>query len=237
MDRRKFTKQGVELISIYLASGVLVQCTTDEVAPTKRLVLTGSFTGEFLQDSMYQLTWEAQYVNQINIELLSPRAADWIPLATNLPADTREFQWEIGDASGQDFRLRISDTENESIFTESPPFNILKTAAIDLSDAISSLEAGESVIVFHPRVGEVAIRRIEESTFASLNLQCPHNGCRVDLSPVRQDFACPCHGSTFTAAGCLEAGPAEEGLTAYRSEYFPERKRLLLILSGARPAC
>lgn len=237
MDRRKFTKYGMEFMGIYLASGVFVQCTSDNVAPTRRLVLTGDFTEEFLQDGVTHISWEVQYINRVNIDLLPPAADSWQPLASHLPATTREFQWDIGAAAGQNFRLRISDAENDSVFTESPPFNILRTATIDLSDVMLRLAAGESIVKFHPRVGEVAISRTAEGAFTVLNLQCPHNGCRVELLPGHQKFDCPCHGSTFTTTGCLLTGPAEEGLKAYRSALIPDREVLLLILSGARPAC
>lgn len=44
--------------------------------------------------------------------------------------------------------------------------------------------------------------------FKGLSLICPHLGCIVEMVP--SGFACPCHGSRFSADGALQHGPASK---------------------------
>jgi Rieske Fe-S protein len=41
---------------------------------------------------------------------------------------------------------------------------------------------------------------------------CPHEGCEVEWAPERGRFLCPCHDSSFDAAGERLDGPARQGL-------------------------
>jgi Rieske Fe-S protein len=41
---------------------------------------------------------------------------------------------------------------------------------------------------------------------------CPHEGCEVVWEEGRGQFLCPCHDSSFDAAGARLAGPARAGL-------------------------
>lgn len=43
---------------------------------------------------------------------------------------------------------------------------------------------------------------------------CPHEGCEVSWEQARNQFACPCHQSYFTAEGARISGPASRGLDA-----------------------
>jgi cytochrome b6-f complex iron-sulfur subunit/menaquinol-cytochrome c reductase iron-sulfur subunit len=42
----------------------------------------------------------------------------------------------------------------------------------------------------------------------ALSSICPHLGCSVNANPDGNGFACPCHTSTFDAAGHKTGGPA-----------------------------
>jgi Rieske Fe-S protein len=48
--------------------------------------------------------------------------------------------------------------------------------------------------------------------FVMFSSICPHLGCRYNWDPSANKFACPCHGSQFTALGEHVAGPAPRGL-------------------------
>lgn len=52
--------------------------------------------------------------------------------------------------------------------------------------------------------------------FSALSLVCTHLGCT--LGSEGEEFACPCHGSRFTAGGDVLKGPAARRLTALRVE-------------------
>jgi len=61
--------------------------------------------------------------------------------------------------------------------------------------------------------------------FQALSLVCPHLGCQVEPAP--DGFACPCHGSRFSASGGLLRGPADQPLHALRVERTPEGRLVL----------
>ncbi len=48
----------------------------------------------------------------------------------------------------------------------------------------------------------------------ALSTVCPHAGCSVDWDRAKSCFACPCHGSAFSADGACVAGPSPRGLDA-----------------------
>ncbi len=50
----------------------------------------------------------------------------------------------------------------------------------------------------------------------ALNSTCTHQGCSVDWE--NSEFACPCHGSKFTAEGEVIEGPANEPLATYEAK-------------------
>lgn len=43
--------------------------------------------------------------------------------------------------------------------------------------------------------------------------KCPHRGCLVDYNKEKNEFICPCHGSTFNIEGKLLKGPATKDLS------------------------
>lgn len=50
----------------------------------------------------------------------------------------------------------------------------------------------------------------------ALNSTCTHQGCGVDWEGA--EFACPCHGSKFSADGEAIEGPATEPLSPYEAK-------------------
>ena len=64
-----------------------------------------------------------------------------------------------------------------------------------------------------------------EAGFSALSLSCPHLGCTVEQTA--DGFACPCHGSTFTADGTVLTGPAETSLPPLQIEQNAEGHLIL----------
>ncbi|MEL6160636.1 MAG: Rieske 2Fe-2S domain-containing protein [Cyanobacteria bacterium J06623_5] len=50
----------------------------------------------------------------------------------------------------------------------------------------------------------------------ALDSMCPHQGCHVAWADT--EFACPCHGSKFSAGGEVTNGPATEALSPYEAK-------------------
>lgn len=59
---------------------------------------------------------------------------------------------------------------------------------------------------------KVAVYRDPDGTLIQKSAVCPHMGCIVAWNPAETTWECPCHGSRFTAAGAVVAGPAESPL-------------------------
>lgn len=63
----------------------------------------------------------------------------------------------------------------------------------------------------------IAIRDPENADgVVAFNSTCTHQGCSVDWES--SEFACPCHGSKFSASGEVTEGPAEEALATYEAK-------------------
>ncbi len=55
---------------------------------------------------------------------------------------------------------------------------------------------------------------------------CPHLGCPINWHPAQSQFACPCHGGTFDAAGRLTGGPPPRGMDPLEYEVRDGRLRV-----------
>lgn len=58
----------------------------------------------------------------------------------------------------------------------------------------------------------VAASRDEQGRVTTLSPACTHMGCRVQWNHAEHTWDCPCHGSRFTPAGEVLAGPAQSPL-------------------------
>lgn len=70
--------------------------------------------------------------------------------------------------------------------------------------ASKSFIAGPVIVIRDPANAQSVI---------ALNSMCTHQGCSVEWQ--EGEFACPCHGSKFTAEGEVAEGPANEPLGSY----------------------
>ena len=61
--------------------------------------------------------------------------------------------------------------------------------------------------------------------------QCTHLGCAYHYEEAQKQFICPCHGSVFSVAGNVTAGPAPRSLDRYITRVRNNR----LLLGPLRP--
>ena len=53
------------------------------------------------------------------------------------------------------------------------------------------------------------------SNYSALSSICTHQGCTVAFNSGAANIQCPCHGSVYTTAGAVVAGPAPRALKSY----------------------
>ena len=70
-----------------------------------------------------------------------------------------------------------------------------------------------SVTAF-PR-GKFYLARLEDGGFLALSRKCTHLGCTVGWDRDNGRFICPCHASSFDAAGNVLSPPAPRALDLY----------------------
>ncbi len=66
--------------------------------------------------------------------------------------------------------------------------------------------------------GRFYLACLADGSFIALSRTCTHLGCSVPWNESEKKFICPCHGSTFDAAGTVLTPPALRPL-----DYFPVR--------------
>jgi thiosulfate dehydrogenase [quinone] large subunit len=81
--------------------------------------------------------------------------------------------------------------------------------------AASAVSVGSAKQVKDPKNGDPAwVLQLSAGQFSAFSAICPHQQCTVGFVSPSEGFACPCHGSRFSADGKLLQGPATRGLTA-----------------------
>ena len=85
------------------------------------------------------------------------------------------------------------------LFEPPTAFSAGQPDAIEVGSVVTNVEQRAYVI------------RIAEG-FRALSAVCTHLGCITRFQPDRNIIACPCHGSQFTLAGDVVAGPAPRPL-------------------------
>jgi Rieske Fe-S protein len=76
----------------------------------------------------------------------------------------------------------------------------------------SELKPGEGAIM-REGVSKIAVYRDDGGQVHKLSAVCPHLGCVVAWNSTEQTWDCPCHGSRFSAEGCVYQGPANADLS------------------------
>jgi Rieske Fe-S protein len=61
----------------------------------------------------------------------------------------------------------------------------------------------------------LVVIRTGDTSAVGLSAVCTHEGCTVEYVGGSEPVSCPCHGSTFNAAGTALAGPARTSLRSY----------------------
>jgi menaquinol-cytochrome c reductase iron-sulfur subunit len=80
---------------------------------------------------------------------------------------------------------------------------------------------------------EVWVIRHSATSLTVFSPICPHLACRLAWSPDARRFICPCHGSVFSLAGEVLAGPSPRPLDTLPCK--TEDGQLLVLWEAYRP--
>lgn len=78
----------------------------------------------------------------------------------------------------------------------------------------ASLYISDGVYTRYRDLGFFIVRRGPD--LFAISAICTHRHCKLDAEPDRT-FYCPCHGSTFDAAGKVTQGPARRDLPVFET--------------------
>lgn len=63
--------------------------------------------------------------------------------------------------------------------------------------------------------GKFYLARLDDGRFLAMSRNCTHLGCSVPWNEERNQFVCPCHGSSFSLTGEVLSAPAPRPLDTY----------------------
>ena len=232
MNRRKTLKQVGAILGFAGISRFLTQCTYPFVPTVDQpfVLLLNKFESAVWQNDYLEISWYTKHVRTINISYSADGGSTWEFIQQEMDAAQLSYRWKFELDPNPSYLIKIEDTEHLENFHISPSLKITPTISIDLSDLGFIPEKGEKITVNSTPLGDIFIERMEDRRFDILSLICPHNGCTVAFSPDSTGgrFNCPCHGSAFTAEGCLINGPAAEALQKYDGKLL-ELEQVLLV--------
>ena len=90
-----------------------------------------------------------------------------------------------------------------------------KTASIVTAGAIEQFTPATVTAI--PQ-GQLYLACLADGSFLALSRTCTHLGCSVPWDEEKNQFVCPCHGSTFSLDGEVLTAPAPRPL-----DYYPVR--------------
>jgi Rieske Fe-S protein len=88
------------------------------------------------------------------------------------------------------------------------------------------VEAGTVMLQIGADDAPVFIVRYNVLQYFALSAICTHRGCTVEEKGSR--FECPCHGSTFSRAGDVLRGPADQPLRRYPARLESNGRTLVI---------
>lgn len=127
--------------------------------------------------------------------------------------------------------LALSAPAAMYVFT--PPKSKNETAWVD-AGSINDLHSGDpqEVPIMRIRFDGWKIRTERDTTWVVKNAngtitafspRCTHLGCAYRWDTAKSIFACPCHGSKFSATGAVINGPASRPLDRYEVKVEGDR--------------
>ncbi|MEM9446926.1 MAG: Rieske (2Fe-2S) protein [Cyanobacteria bacterium P01_E01_bin.6] len=134
-------------------------------------------------------------------------------LATSLPVAIAACQSESSSPADTASDSPESSAASSEVGTVRPDgsFVVGTVADLDENGVLKGRPAFSSGAVLVIRAPDAA------DTLYVVDSLCTHQGCSVDWESSASEFACPCHGSTFSADGSVTTGPATDPLATFQA--------------------
>jgi cytochrome b6-f complex iron-sulfur subunit len=87
---------------------------------------------------------------------------------------------------------------------------------------------GRILLFSQVRGHKIFVVRLPGGELRAMSALCTHQGCTVEWDEAGRKFDCPCHGSQFTEAGAVTAGPAVRPLPKYETLLDGDQLTILL---------
>jgi cytochrome b6-f complex iron-sulfur subunit len=87
---------------------------------------------------------------------------------------------------------------------------------------------GRILLFSQARGAKIFVVRLPGGELRAMSALCTHQGCTVEWDEAGRKFDCPCHGSQFTEAGEVTAGPAVQPLPRYATLLDGDQLTILL---------
>lgn len=125
--------------------------------------------------------------------------------------DRKEFlaQLGIGSAAAMAITCLQACTKSGTGGGSSVDFTIDIT-----SSQFSALKNAGGSVVYQG----IIIAKTTTGSYLAVSSRCPHEGVTVNFSSGNNQFICNAHNSVFSSTGSRISGPANTGLTQYKTE-------------------
>lgn len=106
--------------------------TTDALA----LKLTSPSGGEKWQSaSTHAITWTSKNVISLSISYSADDGASWVLITSNTPASAGSYQWKVPDVASSAYRIKITDSSNPLLSSQSNAFSVYSIPAAATNNA------------------------------------------------------------------------------------------------------
>lgn len=122
--------------------------------------------------------------------------------------DRKEFLAQLGIGSAAALAITCLQACSKSSAGTPADFTI------DLTNTqFSALQNAGGSVVYQG----IIIAKTTAGTYLAVSSRCPHEGVTVNFSSGNNQFICNAHNSIFSSTGSRISGPANTGLTQYKT--------------------
>ncbi|MCF8357093.1 MAG: C10 family peptidase, partial [Melioribacteraceae bacterium] len=85
----------------------------------------------FQKQTEIEISWESGNISTVLLEYSTDAGKNWQTLAENVDAATGSYLWTIPDISSEEYKVRISDTEDGNVYRRCETFNVFDRQIVE----------------------------------------------------------------------------------------------------------